>query len=285
MGKVIGVYNRKGGVGKTTCCFNIAAQMAKNGKKVLLLDGDSQTNMTLMIYRGNDSIFDERAKIRDDVITIADILKEESPVEDAIRELTFEHEWSKMVRSGKKMIRKTFSAECSFDFVPGSKDLVYYSNDNLDSLQKALNPVRDEYDYIFVEFPPSFDLATLTYLIACDYVAVPLRILEEASTDGYNDLLDRIQEAHEAGSSVEILGLFYNFVHNNWKSHTEWCEMSVDPAYQEEGTFFKTHIRQIDSTVQYSTLLQKPLCICAAEEPITKDFENLCKEIEERVYG
>lgn len=144
MGLVISLLNHKGGVGKTTCAINIGAGMVELGKKVLLIDLDPQANLTLSLGMPRHPI------------TVYESLRGEAPL-------------------------VPYSAKDGLDIVISTLDL---SGVELELINEAgreylfrelLEPVRDNYDYIFVDCPPSLGLLTLNALTASDLVYIPLQ--------------------------------------------------------------------------------------------------------------
>ncbi len=165
MGKIISLVNQKGGVGKTTTTINIAASMAHFGKKVLLVDNDPQGNSTT-------GIGVEKCDIS---YSIYDVLVSETPVEDVI----------------------VTTQVPNLDLLPSKIDLasadvelarVSYREKRL---LNSLNRVRDNYDYILIDCPPSLGLLTLNALNACDSVIVPVQC-EYYALEGLTQLLSTI---------------------------------------------------------------------------------------------
>lgn len=162
MSKVIAISNQKGGVGKTTTAINLSAGLARLGKKVLLIDFDSQGNASQGL-----SAFDSNP-----LSTVYNVILEDVPIEEAI------------VRN-----------EGGVDIVPANMalagaDLVM---DRLESgkeflLKQAIEPVRDVYDYIFIDCPPSLGLLNTNALTAADSVLIPVQC-EYYALEGVTQLL------------------------------------------------------------------------------------------------
>lgn len=181
MGRVIAITNQKGGVGKTTTAINLGASLAANDIRVLLVDSDPQGNST-------SGLNIEKVP---EILTVYDILLGGVPIEDTIRK-----------------------TECDgLEIVPADKNLVAGNLDLVDvpdreySLRKALQPVRNRYDYILIDCPPALDLLTLNALVAADAVLIPIQC-EFFALEGISQLIDTIDKIKEAFShSLEIEGI------------------------------------------------------------------------------
>jgi len=144
MGTIISLLNHKGGVGKTTSTINIGAAMVELGKKILLVDLDPQANLTLSL-----GIPRQR-------ITIYEAIRGESEVEPYT------------VKPGLDVISSTLdlsSAEMELINEAGREYI----------LREIFEPLREDYDYIIIDCPPSLGLLTLNALTASDQVIIPLQ--------------------------------------------------------------------------------------------------------------
>ena len=174
MGQIISFVNQKGGVGKTTSAVNVAAALHSRGKKVLLCDFDPQANATSGF--GVDKM---QAKY-----SSYDLVINECPAADAI----VETEFGDVIPSAAALSG-------------AGVELVAVPNREY-ALKRALETVRDRYDYIFIDCPPSLELLTLNALCACDSILVPVQC-EYYALEGLSDLMTTLR-AVKKGLNPEL---------------------------------------------------------------------------------
>jgi len=180
MAKVISVTNQKGGVGKTTTSINLAASLVKRGKRILLIDMDPQGNAS--VGCGVDASEIE--------YTIYDLLLLET--------------------TAKKAIIKT---ECGVDVLSANGDLAGAQVELLNEigrelrLQKALAPIQDDYDYIFIDCPPALNVLTINALVASNSVMIPMQC-EYFALEGLSALIATVRKIRETlNPKLSIEGL------------------------------------------------------------------------------
>ncbi len=171
MGKIIAVANQKGGVGKTTTTVNLAACLAKMGKKVLLVDIDPQGNSTSGL--GIDKRRCEK--------TVYDCLVNEENAENVVVETEYENLFvcpSNLNLSG---------AEIELISVMGREN----------RLKEALSTVKAQFDFVFIDSPPSLGLITINTLTAADSVLIPIQC-EYYALEGVSQLVETIKKIKKA---------------------------------------------------------------------------------------
>ena len=181
MGRIIAIANQKGGVGKTTTCINLAASMAATKRKVLVIDLDPQGNATMA--SGVD-------KYQVDA-TAYDLLVEDVPFEEVVCTET---------SGGYHLIA------ANGDVTAAEIKLMEVFAREV-RLKNALALVRDNYDFIFIDCPPSLNLLTINAMAAADSVLVPMQC-EYFALEGLTALMDTISKlAAVVNENLKIEGL------------------------------------------------------------------------------
>ncbi|MBQ7792466.1 MAG: ParA family protein [Clostridia bacterium] len=181
MGKIIAVANQKGGVGKTTSAINIAASLGHFGKKVLLIDADPQGNSTSGV-----GVNKERVEH-----SFYDVLIGSEPIEKSVVETQWENLWL---------------CPCNIDLAGAEIELVGVSDREF-QFSKSLEAVKDEYDYIIVDCPPSLGLITINILSGSDSILIPLQC-EYFALEGLSQLMNTLRKIKSRyNESLEIEGV------------------------------------------------------------------------------
>ncbi|MCK5726207.1 MAG: ParA family protein [Thiotrichaceae bacterium] len=181
MAKIIAIANQKGGVGKTTTSVNLAASLAVVKKTVLIIDMDPQGNATTGM--GLDK--------HDQEILISEVLLEGTAAEKAIQKIP----------------------DINVDMLAGGPCLTdveigLMREDNREyRLREALSAIKDQYDYIIIDCPPSLSMLTVNSLVAADSVIIPMQC-EYYALEGLSALIGSIETIKEASNpSLEVIGL------------------------------------------------------------------------------
>ena len=179
MGKILGLVNQKGGVGKTTTAINLAACLALQGIKILLVDCDPQANCSSGLGFQRD----------DNRRSIYDVLMGDAPAEQVILPTEID----------------------KLSLLPGSKNLtganveLATADDRALRLRRALESIKEDYELVILDCPPALDLLTLNVLAAADTLIVPMQA-EYFALEGISEListLERVRAAYNPTLTIE----------------------------------------------------------------------------------
>ena len=187
MGEIVTIANQKGGVGKTTTVVNLAYSLSLLKKRVLIFDLDPQGNATSGIG----------VKIKDDNLTSYNVIVGDCEVEDAIIDLTH------------------------LEIVPANINLAGASvellnlNDREFKLKNSINKVKNDFDYILIDTPPSLGLLTINALVASDSFLIPVQC-EYYALEGLTQLLKTIKIVQDRyNQDLKLRSSSYNVCSKN----------------------------------------------------------------------
>jgi chromosome partitioning protein len=185
MGRIVAVANQKGGVGKTTTAINLAASLAVEGQAVLLVDLDPQGNLTSGVGRKGQTA---------EAGSIYEALTSAEPTVDAKPfVIPTDIERMQLIPADRSLT----GAEIELVTLAGREERV----------RALLHPLRDAYDYIFIDCPPSLGLMTLNALVAADALLIPLHC-EYFALEGLADLVGTMRRVQAAlNPALEIDGV------------------------------------------------------------------------------
>ena len=183
MGRIIAVANQKGGVGKTTTSINLAACLAEKGKKVLAVDMDPQGNLTSGLGVDKDSV-------------------EKSIYELIIGEVDIKEVINKEVLENLDIIPTSIDLSAAEIELIGVDDKEYI-------LRNAIDQVKDQYDFVIIDCPPSLSMLTINAMTTADSVIVPIQC-EYYALEGLSQLIHTVELVKDRlNSKLEIEGVVF----------------------------------------------------------------------------
>ena len=255
--QVIAFANNKGGSGKTTTCSNIGCALSLMGKRVLLIDGDMQLNLTL-------SFFDEEKSLdlASNGKNIYTAIKEEKDLSDFV--VPTEYEGLDIIPSTSLMSSMEFDL-----FSKWQREFI---------LRKCLEPIkaRGYYDYILVDCPPTLGGWVMNVMCASDFVIIPV----EASPwglFGLANMFDFINKAKEIAPRLEVMGIMITKADER-KNYFKETLKTLNEA--DDVRVFKTYVK-VDSAIEWSQDNSKPVVAYKKYSRSALEYKNLAKEVVE----
>ncbi len=248
MGMIISLLNHKGGVGKTTSAINIGAGMVELGKRVLLLDLDPQANLTLSLG------------ITRQPVTIYEAMRGESDLQPVQVKPNLDVVTSNLDLSGAEM---ELINEAGREYI----------------LRELLSPLRETYDYIIIDCPPSLGLLTLNALTSSDYVVIPLQT-EFLAMQGLAKIKQVIQKVRlRLNKHLDIGGVLPTMYDARKVLNRDVVE-TIKKHFGE--LVFNTYVRDNVSLAE-APAQRKDIFAYSPGSSGADDYLNICKEIIERI--
>ena len=181
MGKVVAIVNQKGGVGKTTTAVNLSASLAELGKRILVVDIDPQGNTTSGLGIDTNQLEN----------TVYQVIIDRMAAEKAVIQTEYDN-----------------LSVCPSDIQQAGSEVELVEADKREfRLKDAIAPIRDRYDYILIDCPPSLNLLTLNAMAAADSVLVPVQC-EYYALEGLSRLMQTIKQVKKGlNPGIEIAGV------------------------------------------------------------------------------
>ena len=247
---VIAIANQKGGVGKTNITFNLSGALAGKNKKILLIDLDQQGSLSSTFL---DNIYDLET-------TVADILLDNGiAISEVIERTSFEN--IDIIPSNIDLSKIDLQ-------LAGEPDAQYFLSDKI-------KEIKDKYDYILIDCPPSLGLATRIGLVAADQIIIPLEC-QEWAVKGTGHLRSAIAKIRKrANPKLKIMG----YLINKFDGRRKLEEVYRDTILES----FKDKVFQVTlkNSVKYAetATIRKPITIYLRSSEQAEEYRKLAKEI------
>ncbi|GAA6139132.1 ParA family protein [Arenicella sp. 4NH20-0111] len=248
------VFNRKGGVGKSTITCNLAAIAASKGKNVLVVDLDPQANTTS--YLGHDG--------KDNVVGIAEFM--ESTISRNYRDFTSEDYIRKTQFENLSLISASYTL-VDLEAKLEAKHKIY-------KLRDFLNNLHEEFDEIYIDTPPALNFFTLSALIAADRCLLPYDC-DVFARDAMIDLMDELEEiVEDHNPRLEIEGVIVN----QFQARAKLPQLAVEELAKSKFNLIEPFISS-SVKVKESHAQHTPLIFLDAKHKITLEFIELYSAI------
>jgi chromosome partitioning protein len=252
LSRVYATTNQKGGVGKTTTAINLAASLAANDLRILVVDNDPQGNATSGFGITKDP----------DRPSTYDLLLAETPTADAVVATAFE----------------------GVSIIPADKNLAGANLELVDMpkrefrLRQRLDGIRTQFDFIIIDCPPALDLLTLNALMAADAVVVPIQC-EFFALEGISELMDTIDRIRESfDHPIEIAGILLT-MYDDRTNLTRQVAADLREFFQDE--VFRTIIPRSVKLAEAPSF-GKPILAYDPRSKGAESYIQLAKEILDR---
>ena len=248
MGKIISIINQKGGVGKTTTAVNLAAFLADKGYKTMLVDADSQGNATSGLSK--DVEFEE---------TLYDVLLDDVSIEEAVV---------------KTDIKKLSILPASIDLAGAEIEMVSMEKREF-LMKRKLDQVRDKYDFILIDCPPSLGLMTLNALVASQEILIPIQA-EFYALEGLSQLVKTVQVVtRKLNPGLSILGILLTM----FDGRTNLSLQVADEVKKYFGNkVFRTVIPR-SVKLSEAPSFGEPILTYAPKSKGAEAYKKLCREV------
>lgn len=244
MAKTIAIFNQKGGVGKTTTTINLAWSLISLKKKVLLIDFDPQGHLSKAMQIEKESI----------KYTMYDVLQ------------------------GTDIYKAMLTDEEYFYFLPCDINLSAAEDEMKNkqyTLQKLLEPIRADFDYIVIDCPPSLGSLSINALCASDGVLVPMQT-DYLAWCGFELLMSTFNKVKKLNPKLEILGILAT-MHTNTRHSKDWLQV-----IESTGKAFKS---VISHSVKFKDCSFEGIPIMHYDKKLGQQYLDLAEEVIERCEG
>ena len=261
MGKTVTICftNNKGGSGKSTTCSNLGAAMARAGKKVLLVDGDMQLNLSLAFF------------------------SEDWVLEHAQGENNLYHAIGKQADLTDYIVHTPYE---NLDLVPSSTLMSSIEYELFTKwqrefiLRKCLQKIKDSevYDYILIDAPPTLGGWVMNILCASDKVIIPV----EASPwgmFGLANMFEFLNEVKQISPELEVAGIAVTKV----DTRKNYFKQTMETLHQLESIYVFEHVIRVDSSVEWSQDNSVPVVEYKKSSRSAKEYTELAEEVMNRV--
>ena len=252
MGRIIAIANQKGGVGKTTTSINLSSCLAEKGKKVLAIDLDPQGNMTSGLGVEKESVEN----------TVYELILGECTIKESI---------SKTVVDNLTIIPSNVN-------LAGAEIELLGINDKEYILRKAVDYIRDDYDFIIIDCPPSLNMLTVNAMTTADTVLVPIQC-EYYALEGLSQLIHTINLVQERlNPKLQIEGVVFTM----YDVRTNLSNQVVDTVKENLDT--KIYNTMIPRNIRLAEAPSYgiPINMYDSKSAGAESYRNLAKEIIDR---
>ena len=254
--KVIAFANNKGGSGKTTSCANVGYSLSVLGKRVLLVDGDMQLNLSLSFFN-EEEVLDMASGEKN----LYQAIKKQEELTDYIVRTPYEN--LDLIPSSTLMSGIEYEL-----FTRWQRELI---------LQRSLRKIRESgvYDYILIDAPPTLGGWVMNILCASDFVIMPV----EASPwglFGVANMFEFLQDVQQMNEELELLGIAVTKV----DGRKNYDRQTIETLKQTEDVHVFEHVIRIDSEVEWAQDDSKPVMVHKKSARSAGEYMELAKEID-----